>query len=406
MFDYNLRINKKACFRFTLTRWILLLLAVFGIFIMVYRLLNGLGDTTHLSNEWPWGFWIYADLVLSALGACGFAVGILGHVLHIKQFKPLGRRALLMSFFCYVLVFLVLFIEIGRWDNFYWFFVSFAWTSPLYEVAICITLYLILQFLELVEVWGDRYKPWVKIIVGFFMPVIVLIASILPFGQEAAYGAIYLAMPTKLNVIWYSQYLPWACLITSFSGGLCFVALEYRLVNRHYRKVSDDRMIVNLLRIAGAVIILHLVLKIIDLSVRGAWGEVFSGGMEGNMFLLETIVGFVVPAVIIFSPWIKKGSMQLIAALCGVAGILLNRFNFVFTGMADYAGVPYSPSWMEIWLVIGLTCLIILCYLFAIENLPIIRGKNEKHNDTVSRPPIGQIRTSKKDSQQGQGISQ
>ena len=81
MFDYNLRINKKACFRFTLTRWILLLLAVFGIFIMVYRLLNGLGDTTHLSNEWPWGFWIYADLVLSALGACGFAVGILGHVL-------------------------------------------------------------------------------------------------------------------------------------------------------------------------------------------------------------------------------------------------------------------------------------------------------------------------------------
>ena len=78
------------------------------------------------------------------------------------------------------------------------------------------------------------------------------------------------------------------------------------LVNRHYRKVSDDRMIVNLLRIAGAVIILYLVLKIIDLSVRGAWGEVFSGGMEGNMFLLETIVGFVVPAVIIFSPWIKK----------------------------------------------------------------------------------------------------
>ena len=59
------------------------------------------------------------------------------------------------------------------------------------------------------------------------------------------------------------------------------MALEYRLVNRHYRKVSDDRMIVNLLRIAGAVIILYLVLKIIDLSVRGAWGEVFSGGMEG-----------------------------------------------------------------------------------------------------------------------------
>ncbi len=406
MFDYNIRINKKACFRFTLTRWILLLVAVFGICIMIYRLLNGLGDTTNLSNEWPWGFWIYCDLILSALGACGFAVGILGHVLHVKQFKPLARRALLMSFFCYVLVFLILFIEIGRWDNFYWFFISFAFTSPLYEVAICITLYLIMQAFELVEVWGDRYKPWVKRVLGFFMPVIVLIACVLPLGQEAAYGAIYLAMPTKLNVIWYSQYLPWACLITSVSGGLCFVALEYRLVNRHYKKASDNKMIVNLLRVAGAVLLVYLVLKIGDLSVRGAWGEVFSGGTEGNMFLLETILGFIIPIILIFTPAINRVGVQVFAAICGVAGVLLNRFNFIFTGMADYAGTSYSPSWMEIWLVIGLTCLIILCYLFAVENLPVIKGKNEKRNDVVSLPPIGQIRGANKEQNKGQSISQ
>ncbi|MDO4541481.1 MAG: polysulfide reductase NrfD [Bacillota bacterium] len=399
MFDYNLRLNKKACFRFTLTRWLLLLLAAFGICIMIYRLLNGLGDTTNLSDEWPWGFWIYMDLILSALGACGFAVGILGHVLHIQRFKPLGRRALLMSFFCYVLVFLVLFIEIGRWDNFYWFFVSGAFSSPLYEVAICITLYLILQLFELVEVWGDRYKPWVKRVLGFFMPFIVLVACVVPFGQEAAYGAIYLAMPTKLNVIWYSQYLPWACLITSFSGGLCFVALEYRLVNRHYKKLSDDKMIIDLLRIAAAVFVVYLVLKIGDLTVRGAWGEVFSGSASGIMFLVESIVGFIVPAIIIFSPWIRKTGMQIIAALCGVAGVLINRFNFIFVGMSDHAGVAYAPSWMEIWLIIGLTALIILCYLFAVENLPIIKGKGEKRSDIVSRPPIGRI----KDAERGQG---
>lgn len=400
MFDYNLRINKKACFRLTLSRWLLLLVAVFGIFIMIYRLLNGLGDATHLSDEWPWGFWIYCDLILSALGACGFAVGILGHVFHIKEFKPLGRRALLMSFFCYVLVFLILFIEIGRWDNFYWFFISGAFSSPLYEVAICITLYLILQVFELVEVWGDRYKPWVKRIAGFFMPLVVLIACVIPFGQEAAYGAIYLAMPTKLNVIWYSQYLPWACLITSFSGGLCFVALEYRLVNRHYKKVSDNKMIIKLLKIAAVVLLVYLVIKIGDLTVRGAWGEVFSGSASGNMFLVETVIGFIVPAVIILSPLVQKVSMQVVAALCGVAGVLINRFNFVFVGMADHAGVSYFPSWMEIWLVVGLTALIILCYLFAVENLPVIRGRNEKRDDVVSLPPIGRIKDAEESSQE------
>ena len=400
MFDYNIRINKKANFRFTLTRWLLLLLAVFGIFIMIYRLINGLGDTTNLSNEWPWGFWIYCDLILSALGACGFAVGILVHVFHIRQFKPLARRALLLSFFCYVLVFLILFIEIGRWDNFYWFLISFAVTSPLYEVAICITLYIILQVFELLEVWGDRYKPWVKTVVKFFLPVIVLLACVIPFGQEAAYGAIYLAMPTKLNVIWYSQFLPWACLITSFSGGLCFVAAEYTIANRHYRKESDNTMIIKLLRVAAVFLLIYLVIKIGDLTVRGAWGEVFSGGLEGNMFLLETIVGFIIPAVIIFSPWVKKVAFRLTAAICGVAGVLINRLDFVFIGMADYAGASYSPSWMEIWIVIGFTALMVLLYLFAVENLPVFRGKNEKHPDVVSLRPIGHIRGTQEDTKQ------
>lgn len=395
MFDYTLRLNKKASFRFTLTRWILLLLAVFGIFILIYRLLNGLGATTNLSDRWPWGFWIYMDLILSGLGACGFSMAILTHIFHVEKYKPLARRALLMSFFCYLLVFLILFIEIGRWDNFYWFFVSGAFTSPLYEVAICITLYIIVQVFELLEVWGDRYKSWVKHITRFFLPVFVLVACIIPFGQEAAYGALYLAMPTKLNTIWYSQFLPWACLITSFSGGLCFVAAEYYAHNRHYKKTSDDSMIKSLLRIAGAFLVIYIVLKFIDLSVRGAWTEVFSGSASGNMFLIEFIVGFIVPAVLIFSPLIKRSMYQVIAAICGIVGLLLNRFDFVFVGMAKYAGVSYFPKWTEIWLVIGLTSLVVLLYMFAIENLPVNQGKNDKKPDIVSRPPAGIIHLSK-----------
>lgn len=397
MFDYTIKVNKKASFRLTLTRWILLLLAVFGIFILIYRLINGLGSTTNLSNEWPWGFWIYMDLILSALGACGFSIAILTHIFHVEKYKPLARKALLMSFFCYVLVFLILFIEIGRWDNFYWFFVSNAFTSPLYEVAICITLYIIVQVVELLEVWGDRYKSWVKQITRFFLPVFVLVACILPFGQEAAYGALYLAMPTKLNVIWYSQFLPWACLITSFSGGLCFVAAEYYASNRHYKKTSDHAMMKSLLRVAGVFILLYIVLKFVDLSTRSAWGEVFSGSVEGNMFLLEFVVGSIVPAIIIFSPMVKKPLYQVIAALTGIAGVLLNRFDFVFVGMAKYAGASYFPKWTEIWLVVGLTALVVLLYLFAVENLPVSQGKDDKKPDIVSRPPAGIIHMSKKE---------
>ncbi len=378
MFDYNLRLNDKACIRFTCGRVILLALGCCGLAIMVYRLINGLGAATHLSDEWPWGFWIYCDLFLSALGSCGFAVGILTHVLHIEKYRPLARRALFVSLLCYLLVFLILFVEIGRWDNFYWVFISFAWTSPLYEVFICLTLYFLVQLAEAGEVWLDHYLPAFRRYAGYVMPFVFLVACVLPFGQEAALGAIYLAMPAKLNAIWSSQVLPWNCLISAFYGGLCFIVLEYRVTNRYLREGRDNEMTAGILRVAAAVMAVNLVIKIVDLSVRGVWGEVFSGHLEGNMFLAEIIVGSVVPVLLAFSPFIREDAAQRAAAVCGVAGILLNRFNFIFIGMARSAGGSYFPSFGELGLVVGLAALMVFIYLICVENLPIFHGKHDE----------------------------
>lgn len=385
MFDYNLRLNKKTTLRFTFGRLCLLGLAGLGFVLMIYRLVNGLGASTNLSDAWPWGFWIYSDLILSALGSCGFAVGILAHVLHIPKYQPLARRALLMSFLCYLLVFLILFMEIGRWDNFYWIFISFAWTSPLYEVFICLTLYFIMQFFEVGEIWLGRFLPQFHKYTPYIMPFVVLIACVLPFGQEAALGALYLAMPDKLNAIWYSQFLPWGCLISAFYGGLCFIALEYHITNRYFREKSDGTMTAGLLTIAGAVMAVYLALKIIDLSLRGVWGEIFSGSLEGSMFLLEIIVGSLIPMVLTLSPLVKQVRYQLIAAACGIAGILLNRFNFVFVGMADHADAFYFPSGIEIGIVVGMTALVLVVYIFFAENLPVFRNKEDKAPEIVIR---------------------
>ena len=377
MFDYNLRLNSKTTLRLTFGRLCLLAFGAVGVALMGFRLLNGLGYTD-LSDAWPWGLWIYMDLVLSALGSCGFAVGILAHVLHLETYKPLARRALLVSFLSYLMLFLILFVEIGRWDNFYWIFISFAWSSPLYEVFICLTLYFLFQTAELGEIWLEKYLPQFTKYVKFLMPFIVLIACVLPFGQEAALGAIYLAMPNKLDVIWYSQALPWNCLISAFYGGLCFIALEYNISNRYFREKGDFRMMEKVIFVAAVVIAVNVGVKILDLTIRGAWGDVFSGTMEGNMFLIEMVVGSLIPMVIGFSAMAKRQKGQIIAAVCGVLGIMLNRFNFIFTGMADHAGNGYFPTFLEWGVVIGLGCLMVVIYLFIVENLPIFQGMEDE----------------------------
>ncbi|MBR5328593.1 MAG: polysulfide reductase NrfD [Firmicutes bacterium] len=376
MFDYNLRINKKTTFRLTFGRLCLLAFGALGVALMGFRMINGLGYTD-LSDAWPWGLWIYMDLILSALGSCGFAVGILAHVLHLEDYKPLARRALLVSFLSYLMLFLILFVEIGRWDNFYWIFISFAWTSPLYEVFICLTLYFLFQAAELGEIWLETYLPAFSKYVKFFMPFIVLIACVLPFGQEAALGAIYLAMPNKLDLIWYSQALPWNCLISAFYGGLCFIALEYRLSNRYFREHGNDDMMAKVMRLAAIVIAVNFVIKLADITFRGVWGDVFSGSLEGNMFLLEMCLGSVVPMIISFTSLVKCPQGQIVAALCGVLGVMINRFNFIFVGMADHAQSGYFPTFLEWGVVIGLGCLMVVAYLFVVENLPILQSRDD-----------------------------
>lgn len=385
MLDYNMRWNKKTTIRFTFGRLCLLGLAVIGFALMIYRLINGLGATTHLSDGWPWGFWLCCHMILSAVGSCGFAVALLAYVFHLPQYQPLARRSLLLSFLCYLLAFLIFFMDMGRWDHFYWIFVSGAWTSPLYEAVICLILLLIVQVFQLLEVWGDRYKPWVKLIVRFFLPFFVLFACVLPFGQQAAYGALYLAMPGKLHVIWYSSFLPWAFLLSSFYGGLCFIALEYHLSNRYFREKSDHHMIGGVLTIAGAAMAAYLLLKGIDLSLRGVWGAVFSGSTAGNLFLLEIAVGVIIPLALTLTPLRKDPKCQVIAAVCGLSGMVLKRVNCIFTAMAEHAGTFYVPSFIEIGIVLGMVAFIIVLYLFFVENLPVFRNKEDKKPEIVIR---------------------
>jgi len=90
------------------------------------------------------------------------------------------------------------------------------------------------------------------------------------------------------------------------------------------------------------------------------------------------MIGSVIPMVIGFSSLVKQQKGQIIAAVCGVLGIMLNRFNFIFTGMADHAGNGYFPTFLEWGVVIGLGCLMVVMYLFIVENLPIFQGKEDE----------------------------
>ena len=354
-------------------------IAMFGIFAVtlvmyLYRYYVGLGAVTDLDDAYPWGAWIGADMNVIALAGAGFSMAIISHIFHAHKYEPLARRCLLMSFIGYVLVLLILIIEIGRWDNFWRPFVSPNLHSPMFEVYMCICAYLVLQVIELVEVVTEKVAPKIQQKMQSFMPIVFIAACTVPLGHQASLGALYLAMPAKLDAIWASQMMPWLFVFSSFFIGPCVAIVEYIWTSARYKMTIDTDMLYSLSRISAVLMAIYFVAKCADIVVRGQVAEVFAFDMVGNMFLLEMMLLTIVPIVIHLIPFGKTTGGLLTFGLSGMAGLILTRLNVVFTGMAAHLGGGYFPSFLEIFTTIGGFCFAFLVYLYVTENFPFFYG--------------------------------
>lgn len=374
-------LTEKWSFKLTPLRKLFIALSVFSIILILYRLYVGLGGATNLNDQWPWGLWIGVDLTSIALAGAGFSVAVLGNILNIKKFKTVVRHALLISFISYIFVLAVLIIEIGRWDNFWRPFVSWGYHSPMFEVYMCIVGYMLMQFIEFAEIVTEKIgKKWHKLI-SILMPVVIIIAALLPFGHQASLGALYLIVPAKLDPLWSSSLLPWFFLISAFFVGPAVVSLETIRVNNRYNLGHDDSVVRSLLKVSGYIMVGYFILKIYDLISRGLFSSLFSGTFEANMYLLELGLGVLLPIIICFSTGLNGRFGQVVFCLLTIIGVVLSRVNVVFTGMYQALGPGYTPSWMEWWITIGLLALFILVYVFIIENFNIFTKWEKKESE-------------------------
>lgn len=380
--------TQRWSFELTPFRKLLIALSIIGVVLLFYRLYAGLA-VTNLNDQWPWGLWIGVDLSAIALAGTGYSVAVLANILNIKKYKTVARHSLLISFLAYTYVLLVLIIEIGRWDNFWRPFVSWGYHSPLFEVFMCIAGYMLMQFLEFAEIVTEKIgQKWHKV-VAFVMPVVVILAALLPFGHQASLGAIYLIVPGKLDPLWFSELLPWFFLISSFFVGPAVIALETFRVDKKYNLNFDESIIKSLLKVSGYIMLGYLVLKVYDLASRGVLGRAFSGTWEANMFILEMLVGVVLPIIICFTPWLNRRQGQIVFCVGAIIGVILSRINVVFTGMYRALGPGYVPSLMEWLLTICLLALILVIYLFVIENFNIFTKWEKKgHSTKAASTPV------------------
>ncbi|MFZ5642830.1 MAG: NrfD/PsrC family molybdoenzyme membrane anchor subunit [Bacillota bacterium] len=381
--------EKKWSFKITPVRIVLMGVAAAAIMMMVYRLVFGLGSSTNLNDQWPWGLWIGFDVLTGvALAGGGYSTCLLVHVLHIKKFTPIARSAMLTSLIGYLLVMAGLFMDIGRWFNFWQPFVSWGYHSVLFEVFWCVSLYTTIQLLEFGEIATEKVmKPWHKI-VKKVLPVLFIIGIVLPTLHQSSLGSLYVIEVGKLYPLWWSMLLPVFFLMSSFFVGPAMVTFENLLAGRALGHRTDTNVLQSLIKVSGYLMLAYLGLKIFDLFYRGAAGLVFKGNFEGNMFLLEMIAGVVVPLIICFTPRLRETKAGLMSfSVLVVAGVIINRMNVVFTGMSGSMGGFYFPSFIEWGVSIGLVAIGVLGYLFVVENFSILPHESKAREPQTAFSP-------------------
>jgi Ni/Fe-hydrogenase subunit HybB-like protein len=359
-----------------------------GILITVSlaRFIRGLGATTNLSDSTPWGLWIAFDVMSGvALAAGGFVIAAVVYIFHLKKFKPFARPAILTAFLGYVAVAVGLLYDLGIPWNIWHPTIYPQPHSVLFEVAMCVMLYLTVLFLEFCPVilehsWFDKplFRRIHAAIKGITIPLVIL-GIVLSTLHQSSLGSLFLIVPDRVYPLWYSPIL-WILFFVSAVGlGLMTIAAEALFSSWYFRHKLRVDLLSSLGRAASFVLFIYVALRLGDLALRHKLGLVLNGTWQANLFLFEIVLAAILPATLMAFRKIRTSAAGIgIASVLTLLGMIGYRFDLCIVAFARPDGVSYFPSWMEFAVTIGIVAVALLAFIFVIERFNVCDDEHEE----------------------------
>lgn len=366
-------------FPLTLPRVVTLLLVAAAFGTLAWRFYAGLGASTNLRDDFPWGLWTgFNKLSGVALAAGGFAMAFYIEVIARKRFHQFLRPAVLTAFVGYMLFTLSLVGDLGLpWRIFH---PIYLWNprSFLFEVAWCVMLYTTVLFVEFLPMPLERLGLARLLgMVRTVMPVFIVLGIVLSTLHQSSLGSLFLLMGHRLHPLWWSPILPVNFLLTAICVGFAMVVFESILSGWLLKHPLDGKLLGDLTRPLPWLLLVALAVRLGDLFVRGSLSAVTEGSLQSYSFLVEVSIGLALPALLLFSrSWRETPGRLLTIATLVVLGVVLNRVNVSIIGMFSKTST-YIPAWSE-WVVsVGLVALGVLAVVFISENMPV---RSEHHH--------------------------
>jgi len=358
------------------------ILAAF-LFVTVVRFTRGLGATTNLSDQFPWGLWIGFDILCGVgLAAGAFTIMATVHLFNIRRFEPIVRPTVLTGYLGYLFVTFALLYDLGQPWRIWHAIVFWNPHSVMFEIAWCVMLYttvLTFEFLPMV-LERFRFERLRRILHNVNTPLVVL-GVLLSTMHQSSLGSLYLIVPSKLYPLWYSPMLPWLFYVSAIGAGLGMIIVESYLSGRAFGRELELELLEPLGRAMVVVLAVFGVLRLQSIWHEGALGLIFQPNYEGRMFLAEFGLGVVLPIALLLWRRIRTSQAGLVAGgALAVLGFILHRLNVSVTGLERASGVQYTPSWMEVTVSVGLVAIGFAAFALAARWLPVF----PRHGDEAA----------------------
>ncbi len=374
---------------------VLCVIALNGLIFLIGRFFFGLGAVTNLDNQYPWGLWIGVDVAAGvALAAGGFTTAALGHVMHREEYHAVVRPALLTAMLGYTFVAMGVFVDIGRWYFIWHPLIMWNGNSALFEVGICVIIYMTVLYIEFLPIVTERFIGKVNL-PGFLsslnkfvdkvlrildrglsktMFIFIIAGVVLSTLHQSSLGTLMIIAGPKMHPLWQTPVLPLLFLLSAISVGFPMVIFESLIASRSLKLKPEMPILARLGSMVAPLLGIYLAFKIGDMFIRETFVYLSEFNTASVMFTIEVLFGVIIPLRMFLSPKVLKSPPLLFtAASLVVLGVLLNRINnFIVAYNPPYSVSSYFPSIGEISVTVGFAAMLILAYRFFVMNFPVI----------------------------------
>ncbi len=354
---------------------------------------------TNLTDLVPWGLWITIDLSAISVSAGAFSLCAGVYLFGLKRYEPIARTATFVGLIGYTMAMLALILDIGRPDRFWKSLVYWNTHSLLWEVTMCVILYLTVLLFEAMPTlasfeWLRKKFPRIAEKmegVHHYAPFLAILGLGLSSLHQSSLGAVYGVI--KARPIWYKPEMAVLFMFSAIVGGIALTLFASMLSSRLTSKAKvSDILIERVAQFLGYLMIGYLYFRFWDWLAQTytyepgrteAFEILTKGTLSFNFWFGEMIFGALIPTfILLYKPARLSPFWRMLGLAMIVGGVVAFRFDTNIVGfLAVISYLPgeamvsytsYTPSLVEWAAGSGIIAFGLLAFSLGVKYLRVV----------------------------------